>query len=84
MGRTLGDVTGIKGKWEDVKVKKSKRKHLITVNFPWGVCNQSCSYCAIGMHGKEMWELPYSLEQIRKAFSNKRLSGSCFINICSD
>lgn len=64
--------------------KTSEIKKFIEIHFPFGVCNMQCSYCYIGQHCKEMKEMRYSVDEIKKAFSKKRLGGCCLINICSD
>lgn len=57
---------------------------FIGLHFKVGVCNLKCSYCYVGQQGNRMLDIPYSLEEIGRAFSKKRLGGICFINICSD
>lgn len=57
---------------------------FIGLHFKVGVCNLKCSYCYVGQHGNKMLDIPFSLDDIKKAFSRKRLGGTCFINICSD
>lgn len=57
---------------------------FIGLHFKTGACNLRCSYCYIGQHENKILDIPYSLEEIKKAFSKKRLGGTCFINICSD
>lgn len=56
---------------------------FIEIHIPTGTCNLRCEYCYIGGR-REVDNIPYSLEQIRAAFSAKRLGGCCFISICSD
>ncbi len=65
-------------------IQKSVIKKFIEIHFPLGACNMQCSYCYVGQHSKEMKKMNYSVEEIRKAFSRKRLGGICLINICSD
>ena len=57
---------------------------FIGVHFKVGACNLRCSYCYLGKHENKLLDIPYSLENIRKAFSKERLGGICYINICSD
>lgn len=58
-------------------------KKYIGIFVPTGMCNFNCEYCYIGKN-RTVHKIPYSLEQIRQAFSAKRLGGCCLINICSD
>ena len=57
---------------------------FIGIHFKLSACNLKCSYCYVGKHKNGMIDIPYSLEEMRKAFSRNRLGGICFINICSD
>lgn len=63
---------------------KNKIRAWISLSFRLNVCNLSCKYCYVGHHNSKMNEIPYSSEEIRRAFSYHRLGGSCLINICSD
>lgn len=63
--------------------KKSPIKKFIGLSFSVGACNLECSYCYVGRHGS-LKEIPYSLDEIKRAFSRRRLRGTAFINICSD
>lgn len=49
-------------------------------------CNLRCHYCYITQQRKfnnKIVKFPHSIEKIKKAFSNKRLGGSCLINLCA-
>ena len=63
---------------------KNSIKAWVSMSFKFGVCNLSCEYCYIGHHNNKLNDIHYSLEEIRLAFSYKRLGGTCLINICSD
>lgn len=61
-----------------------KIKKLITCNIPISACNLKCHYCYISQLSD--WErnkvsLSLNPELIEKALSNKRLGGSCIINL---
>jgi len=60
-----------------------KIKKFIGLDLPTGACNLRCEYCYVGNKGK-LKEFPYTMEQMKKAFSLERLGGICFINICGD
>ena len=64
-------------------VKASPIKKVIELSFALGACNLKCSYCYIGNHSGKIQDIVWTDEEIRKAFSKKRI-GCCFINICSD
>ncbi len=64
--------------------KESPIKRFVGLHFGVGCCNMACPYCYIGKTGKKIQDIPYTLDEIKKAFSKKRLGGVCFINICSD
>jgi len=61
-----------------------KIEKFIGLHFKVGACNLRCSYCYVGQHKNEILKIPFSMDDIRIAFSRKRLGGTCFINICSD
>ena len=63
---------------------KESIEKFIGLHFKVGVCNLKCSYCYVGQHNNHMLDIPYTLEEMKRAFSKKRLGGICFINICSD
>ncbi len=44
----------------------------------------TCSYCYLGRSENKIQDIPFSLKEIQRAFSKKRLGGVSFINICSD
>jgi len=64
--------------------KASAIKRFIGVHYSVGTCNMRCSYCYLGKHKSSLKEIPFSLDQIARAYSRKRLGGICFINICGD
>lgn len=64
-------------------MRKNIIEKFIEIHFPTGVCNMKCDYCYI-RGNRKLHNIMYSLEEIRTAFSSKRLGGSCFISICSD
>lgn len=64
-------------------VKPSPIKKFIGLSFPLGACNLKCSYCYIGTHGGKVQDIVWNDEEIRKAFSKKRI-GCSLINICSN
>ena len=64
-------------------VKPSPIKKFVGLSFPFHVCNLKCSYCYIGNHNGSLNDIKWSDEEIRRAFSRKRI-GVSFINICSD
>lgn len=57
---------------------------VLGLHFKINACNLQCSYCYIVKNNNRMTDIPFSKEQIQKAFSRKRLGGACLINICSD
>lgn len=59
-------------------------KKFIEIHLPVGVCNMRCSYCYVGRFSTTPSIPKYSPDEIRKAFSKKRLGGICIISICSD
>lgn len=61
-----------------------KIDRIIEINLPVGACNLCCPYCYIAQHQGKMQDFPYPMHVIRKAFSRKRLGGTCLISICSD
>lgn len=61
-----------------------RMKKFIGISFEFGACNLNCSYCYVGNHHGKIKDIPYTMEEMKKAFSKKRLGGECFINICSD
>ena len=65
-------------------IKKSPIKRFIGLHFGVGCCNMSCSYCYLGRTENKIQKIPFSISEIKAAFSKKRLGGICFINICSD
>ena len=65
-------------------IKKSEIKRMVLTSYHIGTCNMKCSYCYVWNQGDKIQEIPWSLEQIKKAFSKKRLGGTCIINICAD
>lgn len=64
--------------------KKENVKAWISLAFTVGACNLGCEYCYLGQHSRKISEIPYSLEEIKKAFSYRRLGGACLVNVCSD
>lgn len=67
-----------------MKKKNEYVKKFIGIHFKVGACNLKCSYCYLGKHENHYVDIPYSVDEIRRAFSKRRLGGVCFINICSD
>lgn len=63
---------------------KEKIVRFIALSFKIGVCNLKCPYCYVGQRDGKMNDIPFTIEEMKKAFSKKRLGGTCFINICSD
>lgn len=59
-------------------------RKYVEIHFPLSACNMRCSYCYIGQHDTKMKELKYSVEEIRSAFSQKRLGAGILISLCSD
>ncbi len=64
--------------------KSSPIKKFVGLHFGVGCCNMSCSYCYIGKTGNKIQDIPYTIDEMRRAFAKKRLGGTAFINICSD
>lgn len=63
-----------------------KIKRLINCTMPVSACNFKCSYCYVPKLGARKNLIPpfeYDLEFIGKAFSKKRLGGTCLFNICA-
>lgn len=59
-------------------------KKLIAINVPISKCNLRCHYCyltQLNAWDKDEPKLEYSPEFIGKAFSKKRLGGTCLINL---
>lgn len=53
---------------------------------PTELCNFSCDYCYVNQKrdfNNKIMVLPHSLEKMEKAFSQERLGGRCFINLCA-
>ena len=62
-----------------------KISKLILTHNPVTTCNFRCAYCYITQRkqfDKALPVFPYSAEEIRKALSQKRLGGPCYINTC--
>ncbi len=62
-----------------------KISKLILAHNPVTTCNFRCAYCYITQHKQfdnALPVFPYSAEEIRKALSQKRLGGPCYINTC--
>lgn len=60
-------------------------KRMILLHVPVSGCNFRCKYCYITI--QKLWNssLPYfehSPEEVGRAFSQERLGGTCFFNIC--
>ena len=73
------DVKGDFGKMSD-KIKK-----FIEIHIPVTTCNLKCHYCYIAQQRKfsDKWDgLSRSIDDIKKAFSRKRLGGVCMLNLC--
>jgi peptidoglycan/xylan/chitin deacetylase (PgdA/CDA1 family) len=77
---------------DSIKVKEDfdmdKIVKFIDVHLPTFPCNLRCRYCYIGQHlapnerGK-IKEFGYSPQQAAKAFTKKRLGGTCIVNFCA-
>lgn len=63
-------------------------KKMIMCVFPMSICNFRCSYCYLShrdiAYQGEQSNMKYAPELIGKAFSKKRLGGTCFFNFCAD
>ena len=62
-----------------------KIKRLILVHVPISKCNLRCEYCYITLNkrwGAGSSEITHNPRNIGRAFSKKRLGGTCFINMC--
>lgn len=63
-----------------------KIKRIVLVNIPTGKCNFKCPYCYISQvdawAANEEQNFP-SNQIISKAFSQERLGGICYVNLCS-
>lgn len=63
-----------------------KIKRFIDVYIPTETCNLQCSYCYIAQKGlftKQIAHFTHTPEEIRKAFSQKKLGGTCLLNLCA-
>lgn len=63
-----------------------KMKRFIDCYIPTETCNLRCHYCYITQKSKfnnKLAHFSHSLDEIRKAFSLKRLGGVCLINLCA-
>ena len=63
-----------------------KIKRLINCSIPVSACNFHCSYCYVPKLGARKNLIPkfeYDLEFIGKAYSKKRLGGTCLFNLCA-
>lgn len=72
------------GLWSESEMLNDGIKRFIEIHIPVGACNMRCQYCYIGNHKNNVSKLNYSIEEIKKAFSKKRLGGICLLSICSD
>lgn len=63
-----------------------KIKRFIECGIDTETCNFRCHYCYISQHGgfkNKIKPFLYSTDHIAKAFSKKRLGGTCIINLCA-
>lgn len=63
-----------------------KIKKFLDCYIPTETCNLRCHYCYIAQQrrfNQKIAEFKQSKETIRKAFSKKRLGGTCLINLCA-
>lgn len=63
-----------------------KIKRFVECYIPTETCNLRCHYCYITQKRKfnnEICKLEHSDDFYRKAFSKRRLGGSCIINLCA-
>lgn len=64
----------------------AKLKRFIDIYIPTETCNLRCDYCYIAQNrefNNNVFKTSHSYEEIRKAFSIRRLGGICLINICA-
>ncbi|WP_455669347.1 radical SAM protein [Phocaeicola sp.] len=65
-----------------------KIKRLILLAVPMSVCNFRCNYCYLTHRGEcyqgKQPKYKYSPVHVAKAFSQRRLGGPAFFNICAD
>ena len=65
-----------------------KVKRIILCSIPMSICNFRCPYCYLAQRessfeGKQI-QSTHDSKFIKKAFSKKRLGGSCYFNLCAD
>ena len=65
-----------------------KNKKILLFHIPMSICNFRCHYCYLAQretcYQGVQPEMKYTPEQVRAAFSRKRLGGSCFMNFCAE
>lgn len=67
-----------------MKYNNAQLVAALALNFKISACNLRCSYCYVANHSSNILDIPYTDEEIRRAFKKERLGGSCLINVCSD
>ena len=63
-----------------------KIKRLVNCVIPITVCNFKCHYCYLAQTNsfdKNIPQLKYDLDIIKKALTKERLGGTCLINLCA-
>lgn len=65
-----------------------KIKKILLFQIPMSICNFRCHYCSLAQrdvcYQGVQPTMKYSPEEIRAAFSRKRLGGACFMNFCAE